>query len=112
MTIERPTMTRQIVSRSWRVLLAIALVGCGQPAQIGPDRDTFKAVDALYTAVSMRDPKLVDQCETQLIALKTEGKLPTLAYDSLTAIIGETRSGQWEPAYDHLHAFMSGQRKE
>ncbi len=92
-------------------LLVFIASGCGRPAQIGPDRDTFKAVDALYTAISMRDTTLVDRCESGLKELKTAGKLPSNASDSLANIIAEARSGKWEPAQNHLHDFMLGQRK-
>ena len=57
-------------------LLVFALGGCGSPPQIGADRDVFNAVDALDTAVSLRDLKLVDRCETTLKDLRDAGKMP------------------------------------
>jgi hypothetical protein len=90
--------------------LVLALAGCGSPPQIGADKATFKAVDALYTAVSLRDPKLVDQCETNLKSLKDTGKIPEDASSSLDSIIAEGRSGKWESAQERLSKFMEGQR--
>ena len=90
--------------------LALALSGCS-PAQIGPDDDAFKAVDALYTAVSLRDPKLVARCDAKLKALLAANKLPAGAAKSLDAIIAEAGQSNWEPAIDHLSSFMEGQRR-
>ncbi len=57
------------------VLGTLCLSGCGVP-QIGLDRAAFQAVDALYTAVSLRDPKLLEACESNLNRLRAEQKLP------------------------------------
>lgn len=100
--------TANVAVLSW--LFALSLVGCGRPAQIGADRDTFKAVDALYTAVSLRDLKLVDQSETKLKDLRNAGKIPEAASKSLESIIAEAKGGKWEPAQGRLGKFMEGQR--
>jgi hypothetical protein len=92
-------------------LLVLATGGCGRPAQIGGDRDSFKAVDALYTAVSLRDPAHLDRCETTLRDLRARGKLPDSAGRSLDAIVAEARGGRWEDAQARLGAFMRGQRR-
>jgi hypothetical protein len=91
--------------------LALCPSGCGRPAQIGPDAATFKAVDALYTAVSLRDPGLVARCDAELKALRAADKLPDAAAKSLDAIIAEAGQGRWEPAIDRLGRFMEGQRR-
>jgi len=92
-------------------MVFVTLAGCGKPAQIGPDKATFKAVDALYTAISMRDPKLVNRCEISLNQLKADGKLLAKAADSLASVIAESRAEKWEPAQNHLHDFMLGQQR-
>ena len=38
--------------------------------QMGPDEEVFRTVDALFTAVTAREPKLVADCELRLIHLK------------------------------------------
>ncbi len=91
--------------------LVLPFVGCGGPAQIGADRDSFKAVDALYTAVSLRDPKLVGQCEARLKGLRDASKMPQGAFSTLQSIIAETNDGRWEPAQDRLANFMEGQSR-
>lgn len=91
-------------------LAALLLAGCGSP-QMGADREAFKAVDALYTAVSLRDNKLVDQCAGQLRELRTAGKLPDDAAAALDSIIDEAKAGRWEPSQLRLASFMEAQRR-
>jgi hypothetical protein len=100
--------------RAAAVFLALAPVvaGCGRPAQIGPDRDAMKAVDALYTAVGLRDETLVNESRSRLNALHGAGKLPGAAFNSLEAIVAEAKGGDWEPAQARLGRFMEGQRGE
>jgi hypothetical protein len=93
-------------------LLALVIPGgCGRPPQIGDDDGAFKAVDALYTAVSARDVSLVGRCEASLRDLHAAGKLPEAASSALAAIAAEARQGDWEDARDRLHRFMRGQRR-
>lgn len=91
--------------------LFVAWNGCGGPPQIGADRDTFKAVDALYTAVSLRDAKLVGQCEGNLKGLQDASKIPQAAFASLQSIIAEANGGKWEDAQERLTNFMEGQSR-
>ncbi|MBY0396419.1 MAG: hypothetical protein K2X91_08115 [Thermoleophilia bacterium] len=90
--------------------LALILAGCGAP-QIGGDRETFKAVEGLFTAVSLRDAKQVEAAEARLKALRDSGKLPEAAAGRLEAIGAEARAGGWDAARDQLRDFMSGQRR-
>jgi hypothetical protein len=92
-------------------LLVAAAGGCGRPPQIGADKEAFQAVDALFTAVSLRDPALVDRCSATLRSLRDAGKLPTTAFASLEAIVAEANQAKWEPAVSHLARFMEGQRR-
>ncbi len=85
--------------------------GCGVP-QIGLDRAAFQAVDALYTAVSLRDPKLLEACESNLNRLRAEQKLPDDAGRALEGFIAEARSGDWEEAQTRLAHFMRRQRRD
>jgi hypothetical protein len=103
-------------STRWVVLIPLAAAcawasaGCG-PAQIGEDQGAFKAVDALYTAVSLRDERLLAQCEKTLGELVASGQLPEAAAGSLDAIVAEAKGGHWESAQAHLGDFMRGQRR-
>jgi hypothetical protein len=94
------------------LLTAIAIsVGCSGPPQIGDDREVFKSVDALYTAISLRDPALVDQCRVKLDDLRGSGQLPAPASDSLNALITKAKGGDWESALEELDRFITGQRR-
>jgi hypothetical protein len=70
------------------------------------------ACDALFTAVTARDEKLLGQCEQNLRALKDAGKLPTSASYYLDDIIRTARVGGWESAAQRLYSFMRAQRRE
>ncbi|WP_435009394.1 hypothetical protein P12x_000647 [Tundrisphaera lichenicola] len=97
-------------SGAWAVV-CLFLGGCWGPPQIGVDREAFQTVDALYTAVSLRDPRLVEDCRGRLVKLREADKLPEPASKDLEAIIEETRGGEWEPAQLRLSRFMEGQRR-
>lgn len=97
--------------RALAVVPMLLVVGCGSPAQIGPDPEVFKTIDALYTAVSLRDPKLVDDCLKALTRHRDADKLPDDAFQALSAIIDEAGDGAWEDAQTRLSRFMLGQRR-
>ena len=92
-------------------VLLVALHYFTQPPQMGVDDDVFKTVDALYTAISLRDPKLLDQCDGRLRELKDEKKLPEAAGTLLDAVIAKARGGKWEDAQSRLGDFMRGQKR-
>ena len=91
-------------------LAAFSLFGCG-PAQLGEHEECFKEVDTLYTAVTGRSPKLLDDCDRRLHELKEAGKLPGPASRALGAVVAKARRGEWGAAAKDLHAFMKGQRR-
>ncbi|MBI3822183.1 MAG: hypothetical protein HY289_05830 [Planctomycetes bacterium] len=92
--------------------VTVLLTGCGTPPQMGSDEEVFRTVDALYTAVTARNEKLVDQCDQRLSKLKQAGKLPESAANYLDDVIATARAGQWRPAAERLHAFMKSQRRD
>lgn len=95
----------------WAILAsALALAGCAGPPQVVDDPDCFKEVDALYTAVTSKDAKLLDACAQRLEKLKAAGKLSAPGYAALEKIIARARAGEWRPAAEDLTAFMKGQR--
>lgn len=89
---------------------ALALLGCGE-VQMGADPAVFKAVDALYTAVSLREPDKVDHCVTNLATLRDSGTLDRGPFDALDRIASEAKSGSWESAQTRLARFMRGQTR-
>ena len=87
----------------------VAAIGCGKPAQIGTDEEVHKATDALFTALTARDARLLDKCEARLDQLAASGKLPEEPHRALKKIIGKARSGSWESAAERLHDFIKRQ---
>ena len=81
----------------------------GSPPSVGNDKNVLKEVDALYTAVRVKDQKLVDQCANQLAALKAAGELPDDAATALTEIIASAHGGEWQTAVENLSWFIKGQ---
>jgi hypothetical protein len=104
-------MNGRLIKATAAALLAAAASGCWGPPQIGADGESFKAVDALYTAVSLREAKLVDQCQAALKGLSESGKLGEDASGALDSIIDEAKGGAWEDAQTRLARFMEGQRR-
>lgn len=97
------------------LMFGIALLGtlgpgCGGPPSMGPDREVFTAIDALYTAVSLRDPAQLDRCAGTLERLHAEKRCPDAAFIAIEGMIEEARGGQWEDAQSRLRRFMLGQR--
>jgi hypothetical protein len=82
------------------------------PPQMGADEDSFSAVDALFTAVTARDEKLLGQCARRLNALEDAGKLPPDAAAYLAGVVEQARDGHWEAAAQRLYGFMRAQRRE
>ncbi|MHC5537489.1 hypothetical protein ACYOEI_04560 [Singulisphaera rosea] len=112
MTADESTSESFPRTRRIRLILAVALIttGCGQP-QIGDSKEAFKTVDALYTAVGLRDVSRVDRCASTLKAQREAGTLPASAADSLESIITEAKGGGWEAAQARLATFMEGQAR-
>jgi hypothetical protein len=104
-------MNRVVIAVIAVLLLALWFKGCGGPPQMGADREAFKAVDALYTAIGLRDAGRVDQCGARLKSLRDAGKLPERAYQSVASIIAEAKEGKWEPSQERLSQFMVGQHR-
>jgi hypothetical protein len=79
---------------------------------MGADEEVFSTVDALFTAITARNEKLLGQCEQRLQALKAAGKLPDEASNYLDAVIRKSRDGRWQSAAETLYDFMAAQRRE
>jgi hypothetical protein len=109
--LELEGMKRTIVLGLSSWALALSLFGCGRPPQIGENKEVYKAVDALYTAVGLRDTKLVEQCAARLKDLLAAGTLPAGVSKSLESIIAEAKGGKWESSQIRLSKFMEGQRR-
>jgi hypothetical protein len=79
---------------------------------MGADEEVFTAVDALFTAVTARDERLLGQCEQRLHTNRDAGKLPTEASNYLDGVIRRAKAGAWESAAERLYDFMTAQRRD
>ena len=79
--------------------------------QVGGDEETFKTLDALFTAVTSHNHDRLTSTETRLHALRDQGKLPAPAAERLDAIISSARTGEWQPSAGRLYEFIKGQRR-
>jgi hypothetical protein len=94
------------------VLVAGWVFGWGRMPQMGADEETFRSVDALFTAVTARDEKLLGQCEQRLQVLRATEKLPADAAHYLDGVVEQARTGRWENAARQLYDFMKKQTRE
>ena len=75
------------------VLIGWIYFAWGKPPQMGPDDEVFSTVDALFTAVTAHDERLLEQCTRRLQVLSEAGKLPREASNYLDGIIATARIG-------------------
>ena len=108
--------TRRVVLIAEGVAGLAVLVGLfiwwSKPPQMGADEEVSKTADALFTALTARDEKLLGDCERRLHTLKDAGKLLPEASAYLDNIISKARAGRWESAAQSLYDFMRAQRRE
>ena len=91
------------------LLFGIWYAAWGRTPQVGVDKDSLRAVDALYTAVTSHNPTRLAQCEERLHTLRDAGKMPRRTADYLDGLIGTARGGDWKGATHKLFDFMRAQ---
>jgi hypothetical protein len=110
LTTEQAVLAAGLVGSA--ALLACWFAWRGRPPQLGGDETAFKTVDALFTAVTAREERLLQDCEQQLHVLKQRGRLPGNASAYLDGVIKKARAGRWESAAERLYGFMKAQRRD
>jgi hypothetical protein len=93
-------------------LLVWGFAWWASPPQMGADEDVFTSVDALFTAVTARDEKLLGQCEQRLLNLQDAERLPDTAWSYLDGVISMAHANRWDSAAERLYRFMLAQRRE
>lgn len=92
------------------VLLAgLAYWAWTETPQLKADSDVYASLDALFTAVTARRESLVTNCESKLLMLHREGKIPKQAWKRISHIIETTKADQWESAAEDLYSFIEDQ---
>lgn len=80
------------------------------PPQLKADEEVFTTVDALFTALTSRDSKRLDDCERRLKGYHDQGRTSDKVAATLDGIVKQARDGKWDPAARKLYDFMLGQR--
>ncbi len=93
------------------IVVALLVWALWPVPQMGADEEVFRTVDALFTAVTARDEKLLAQCEQRLHAYRDSGKLPRDTARYLDGVIARARAGAWRSAAERLYDFMKKQRR-
>lgn len=89
--------------------LTIVASGCGQAPQLGSE-EALGAADALWTAVTAKDPDLIERSDRSIKALHEKAKLNDEAFAVLQSVITTARAGAWDDARNQLKTFVKGQR--
>ena len=106
------SLTGRSLSRGFALAtlgLIAALVGCSGTPQLG-DSESLGAADALWTAITAKDPDLLEASASEIKQLHADAKMPDDAFQCLTDVIATARSGKWAEARAALKAFVRGQR--
>src|SRR5258708_38572249 len=75
-------------------VLTFLLAGCSAPTEV--DRDNRRLVDAILTAITMKNANWLED-DAQLAEKRhLDGQLADADYDRLLAIIEKGRSGDWK----------------
>ena len=110
----RETMVYSPRSKCLAMLLAgfclVLSAGCGGAPQLGGNEQCLAAADALWTAVTAKQPKLLEHSAGEIEKLHAAGTLPDDAFNSLSQIVASARAGQWPEARKALKAFARSQR--
>lgn len=94
------------------LLIALALpAGCRRVPQVTTDAAVFKELDALYTAVTARNPQLLQDCRLRMEKLHADKRLEPRAYRQISGFVETAEKGEWKPAAESLYRFMRAQRK-
>ena len=83
------------------------VLGCGSPQFSPPGRELMRP---LQTAISTRQVAWIDATEQKVVDQYEEGQISELEFNTLTALIEQSRSGDWKGAQQKLHRVMSEQR--
>jgi hypothetical protein len=114
---DRSSRSRRAVATAGSIGVAVLVLSLliwwwSRPPQMGADEEVFKTVDALFTAITARDEKLLADCGQRLLALRDAGKLPPDASAYIDNISRKARVGQWDSAAHTLYDFIRAQRRE
>lgn len=84
--------------------MILAMAGCsGEPTE--RERKNRREVEALLTAISLRNRKELDRDAERIAARHASGELSDAPHEALEAIIKKARDGDWAGAEKQAYAF-------
>jgi hypothetical protein len=83
-----------------------------QPAQLPPNDEVFRTVDALFTAITAHDERRIADCGKRLQGFEASGAIPKRASVQLERVIEITHAGDYQSAAKRLYYFMEGQKRQ
>ena len=91
--------------RLGQMLVALSLLasGCSSPTEA--DRDNRRLVDAILTAITMKNVNWLDDDAELAEKRYADGQFTDAEYDELLAIIELGRSGDWKTAEQQCYEF-------
>ena len=91
--------------RFWVLLLGLALLtsGCGGPTL--EERDNRRALDAILTAITIQNPRLLEESTERATACHDAGQLTDDQYAGMQAFINKARAGDWSGAENDAYEF-------
>lgn len=86
-------------------LLCGIAVGCGGPSQ--REVQNRRELEALLTAISLKDAKELESDARRLAARHDTGELSDASFADLSAIVDRARSGDWADAERRAYALRT-----
>jgi hypothetical protein len=83
--------------------LLLTLAGCGEPSI--RERENRRELEALLTAIALRNPKELDKDVGRIEVRHTSGELSDKRYQELRAIFRKAQAGDWGAAEKEAYAF-------
>lgn len=85
------------------LLIALGAGGCGGPS--ASERDNRRLLDAILTAISIRNDKELLHDETLLERRHADGQLSDESYQAIKTIVSKARANDWRQAEDDLYQY-------
>lgn len=86
----------------WAALALLALAGCGEPSL--RERENRRELEALLTAVSLKNTKELERDAQRIEDRHTAGTLSDDGFNALQDIIKKARAGDWAGAEQRAYA--------
>jgi hypothetical protein len=98
----RRTRTGRVLGIGW---LLAALIGCGEPTE--QEYKNRRELEALLTAISLRNTKELEKDARRIDDRHTSGQLSDARHGDLQEIVAQARKGDWAGAEKRAYEFRA-----